>query len=99
MEMVLPLTINFFLSFKDGRIEQRKVCLTTEIQWLIERDPRWKNIKGIAIVDSTREARRKVSHEQRFYMTSHEDHNHLRSDYAPENFSMIKGLTVGFISA
>ncbi len=56
-----------------GRIEQRKVWLTTEIQWLIERHPRWKSIKGIAIVDSTREIRGKVSHEQRLYMTSHGD--------------------------
>jgi len=38
-----------------GRIEQRNVWLTPDVQWLIERHPRWKSIKGIAVVDSIRE--------------------------------------------
>ena len=56
-----------------GRIEQRNIWLTNEVPWLIERHPRWKSIKGIAIIDSTREVRGKASHEQRFYITSHEN--------------------------
>ena len=58
-----------------GRIEQRNVWLTSDVQWLIERHPRWKSIKGIAVVDSIREVQGRVSHEQRFYITSHGDKN------------------------
>lgn len=74
-----------------GRIEQRNVWLTHDIQWLIERHPRWKIIKGIVIVDSTREVQDKVSHEQRFYITSHSDKdanfiaNAIRSHWFVEN--------------
>ena len=37
-----------------GRIEERNVWMSTEVEWLIERHPRWKSIKGIAVVDSSR---------------------------------------------
>ena len=37
-----------------GRIEERNVWMSTEVEWLIERHPRWKCIKGIAVVDSSR---------------------------------------------
>jgi len=56
-----------------GRIEQRNVWLTSDVKWLIERHPRWKSVKAIAIVDSTREIQGKISHEQRLYITSHGD--------------------------
>jgi len=74
-----------------GRIEQRNVWLTADIKWLVERHPRWKSIKGIAIVDSMREVRGQVSHEKRLYITSHEDKdagfiaNAIRSHWFVEN--------------
>ena len=66
-------TVSKITNGDHGRIEQRNVWLTSDIQWLIERHPRWKSIKGIAIVDSIREVQGKSSHEQRLYITSHRD--------------------------
>lgn len=55
-------------------IEQRNVWLSSDVQWLIERHPRWKSIKGIAVVDSTpQENGKEETNEQRYYITSHED--------------------------
>lgn len=74
-----------------GRIEQRNVWLTNDVQWLIERHPRWKSIKGIAIIDSTREVQGRVSREQRLYITSHRNKdadfiaNAIRSHWFVEN--------------
>lgn len=68
-------TVSKISNNSHGRIEQRNVWLTNDVQWLIERHPRWKSIKGIAIVDSTREVQGKISHEQRLYITSHENKN------------------------
>ncbi len=67
----LSHTVSKITNGDHGRIEQRNVWLTSDVKWLIERHPRWKSIKGIAIVDSTREVQGKVSHEQRLYITSH----------------------------
>jgi predicted transposase YbfD/YdcC len=69
----IPHTVSEITSGDHGRIEQRNVWLTNDIQWLIERHPRWKSVKGIAVVDSTREVQGKVSREQRLYITSHGD--------------------------
>jgi len=66
-------TVSKIMTGDHGRIEQRNVWLTTDVRWLTKRHPRWKSIKGIAIVDSTREVQGKVSREQRLYITSHED--------------------------
>ncbi len=71
----LSHTVSKILNGDHGRIEQRNVWLIDDVQWLIERHPRWKSIKGIAIVDSTREVRGNKSHEQRLYITSHENKN------------------------
>ena len=74
-----------------GRIEQRNVWLISDIQWLVERHPKWKTIKSIAIVDSTREMQGKISREQRLYITSHGDKeadfiaNAIRSHWFVEN--------------
>ena len=55
-------------------IEQRNVWLSSDVQWLIERHPRWKSIKGIAVVDLTRQENGKEeTNEQRYYITSHGD--------------------------
>jgi predicted transposase YbfD/YdcC len=56
-----------------GRIETRKVWLCTEVNWLIESHPRWKSIRAIAMIESTREVRGKETYERRYYITSHHD--------------------------
>ncbi|KGJ88336.1 hypothetical protein ND2E_4172 [Colwellia psychrerythraea] len=37
-------TVNKTVNGDHGRIEQRNVWLTSDIQWLIERHPRWKSM-------------------------------------------------------
>lgn len=56
-----------------GRIETREVWLSTDIDWLIERHPRWKSINSIALICSTREVNGVKSYEQRYYISSHHD--------------------------
>lgn len=56
-----------------GRIETRKIWLTSEVDWLIENHPRWKSIKGIAVIESIREMNGKKSYERRYYISSHQD--------------------------
>ncbi len=56
-----------------GRIEQRKIWLTTDIDWLIERRPRWQSVKAIAVVESSREIQGDKPYERRYYITSHKD--------------------------
>ncbi len=86
-----PHTVSNSVTSDHGRIEQRNVWLTSDVQWLIERHPRWKSIKGIAIVDSIRDLQGKVSREQRLYITSHGTKsadfiaNAIRSHWLVEN--------------
>jgi len=47
-------TVSKTINGEHGRIEQRNVWLISDVQWLIERHPRWRSIKGIVIVDSIR---------------------------------------------
>jgi len=56
-----------------GRIETRKVWLTSDVKWLVERHPRWKSIRGIAMIESWREVSGKETYERRYYITSHHD--------------------------
>jgi predicted transposase YbfD/YdcC len=56
-----------------GRIETRKVWLISDVEWLIERHPRWKSIRGIAMIESWREVGGKETYERRYYITSHHD--------------------------
>jgi len=56
-----------------GRIETRDVWLTTDVDWLKERHPRWSSLKGMIVVCSTRELNGKISYEQRYYVSSHID--------------------------
>jgi predicted transposase YbfD/YdcC len=57
-----------------GRIAQREVWHTADVQWLIERHPRWQSIKGIIMVNSTRqETGQEETNEHRYYITSHAD--------------------------
>lgn len=52
-----------------GRYEIRKCFVTSEIQWLSEKK-NWKNLKSIAMVESTRIIKEKTTVEYRFYITS-----------------------------
>jgi predicted transposase YbfD/YdcC len=87
----IPHSVSKIVNGDHGRIEQRDVWLVNDVEWLIERHPRWKSIKGIVIVDSTREVQGKVSHEQRLYITSHRNKkadyiaNAIRSHWFVEN--------------
>jgi predicted transposase YbfD/YdcC len=55
-----------------GRIEQRRVWLTSDVSWLIARHPKWRTVKAIAIVESSRELPgKRLSHERRYYISSH----------------------------
>ena len=56
-----------------GRIETREVWLATDVNWLVERHPRWQSLKSIAVICSTREVNGVSSYEQRYYISSHED--------------------------
>jgi predicted transposase YbfD/YdcC len=54
-----------------GRIEKRKSCLCTDVDWLIERHPKWGTVKGIAVIEFERLIGKKRSIERRYYITSH----------------------------
>lgn len=56
-----------------GRVETRKVWLTSDVDWLIARHPRWKSIRGLALIESTREMNGNETYERRLYITSHSD--------------------------
>ena len=56
-----------------GRIETREVWLTKNVDWLVKRHPRWKSLKSIIVICSTREMNGKASYEQRYYISSHDD--------------------------
>ena len=87
----IPHSVSKIVNGDHGRIEQRNVWLVYDVEWLIERHPRWESIKGIVIIDSIREVQGKVSHEQRLYITSHKDKkadfiaNAIRSHWFVEN--------------
>ena len=69
----LPHSMHSSVDGDHGRIETREVWLTTHVDWLVERHPRWKSLKSIAVICSTREINGKTSYEQRYYISSHED--------------------------
>lgn len=69
----IPHTVYTSVNGDHGRIEERQVWLTTDVDWLVARHPRWKSIKSIAVICSTREVSGKRSYEQRYYISSHED--------------------------
>ena len=52
-----------------GRIESRKCTVIHDVKWLEERH-KWPGLRGVVIIDSTREIDTKVSLETRFYITS-----------------------------
>ncbi len=68
-----PHSIHRSINGEHGRIETREVWLTTSVDWLVERHPRWKSLKSIAVICSTREMNGKTTYEQRHYISSNED--------------------------
>ena len=69
----IPHSVHCSLNGDHGRIENREVWLTTEVDWLVARHPRWKSLKSIAVICSTREVNGVSSYEQRYYLSSHKD--------------------------
>ena len=72
-----------------GRIETRTYTAFHDIAWLQERHD-WPGLKGIVMVESTREIADKIEHETRFYITSlvwlaHQLGPVIRSHWAIEN--------------
>ncbi|MFC0180247.1 ISAs1 family transposase [Thorsellia kenyensis] len=56
-----------------GRIEERHVWMTTEVEWLRERHENWKSINSIIVVKSIREIKNQAdtqTEELRFYISS-----------------------------
>ena len=52
-----------------GRIETRRVTVLHDIAWLQERHG-WPGLKGIVVIDSTREIGARTERETRYYLTS-----------------------------
>jgi predicted transposase YbfD/YdcC len=52
-----------------GRIEARDITVIHDVGWLQQRHA-WPGLKGVVIVDSTREIGDKIEKETRFYITS-----------------------------
>jgi predicted transposase YbfD/YdcC len=72
-----------------GRIETRTYTVFHDIAWLQERH-NWPALKGVIMVESTREMGDKIEHETRFYITSlvwlaHQLGPVIRSHWAIEN--------------
>ena len=52
-----------------GRIETRRTVVTSDIDWLQDRDD-WSALKSIGMVESTREINGRRSNERRYYISS-----------------------------
>jgi predicted transposase YbfD/YdcC len=52
-----------------GRIETRRVTVVHDVAWLQERHD-WPGLKGVVIIDSTREIGARTERETRYYLTS-----------------------------
>lgn len=74
-----------------GRIETRSTWITTDIDWVLQRHPRWASVKGIAVVEAERLINNESSIERRYFITSHSDKdakfigNAIRSHWQVEN--------------
>lgn len=55
-----------------GRIEQRRVAVSTELDWLAERE-QWAGLAAVAMVESTRQIKGKTSVQRRYYLSSIKD--------------------------
>lgn len=66
-------SVNRSVDADHGRIESREVWLTSDVNWLVERHPRWSSVQSIAVVCSAREVNGERSDEQHYYISSHKD--------------------------
>lgn len=55
-----------------GRIETRRVVVSDELDWLDARQ-QWAGLKSVAMIESTRETKNRVSTERRYYLSSLSD--------------------------
>jgi predicted transposase YbfD/YdcC len=72
-----------------GRVEKRQYYITDAIEWLPKKED-WKDLKSIVMVKSTRETKKNITVENRFYITSLSPQPELaahaiRSHWAIEN--------------
>jgi predicted transposase YbfD/YdcC len=67
-----------------GRIEQRRIWATTEIQWFAEKG-KWKNLRSLIRVQAKRTVNGETSNEYRYYISS------LEADNASRLLSYIRG--------
>lgn len=57
-----------------GRLETRRYCLSTELDWLQDKE-NWTNLNAVVLVESVRESQDKTTTERRYYLTSLTDLN------------------------
>jgi predicted transposase YbfD/YdcC len=57
-------------SDKHGRHEEREIAVSDDVKWLYERNPHWKSIKSIGIVECTRQDKNKTTVERRHFISS-----------------------------
>jgi predicted transposase YbfD/YdcC len=72
-----------------GRIETRTITAIHDVAWLQERHD-WPGLRGVIMIESTREIAEKIERETRFYITSlvllaHQLGSVIRSHWAVEN--------------
>ena len=73
-----------------GRIEERKLRISHQIDWLHSRHPNWQSIKSIIEIESTRHLRDQQSCEKRYYVSSlppdaHRAAHAIRAHWGIEN--------------
>lgn len=52
-----------------GRLETRRYCLSTELDWLQDKE-NWTDLNAVVLVESVRESQGKTTTERRYYLTS-----------------------------
>jgi predicted transposase YbfD/YdcC len=53
-----------------GRVEVRRCCVSTDIDWLKERHPEWSNLNSIVAITSERHTGETVNQETRYFISS-----------------------------
>ncbi len=84
------LDIHKQLNKEHGRLEKRVCYVSTDVQWIEERHPKWKSVQSIIRVDSERTIKDKTTKETRYFVSSHclnakETLYRIRSHWAVEN--------------
>lgn len=71
-----------------GQLETRRYCLSTELDWLQGKTD-WVNLNAVAMVETVRESKDKITTERRYYLTSLTDlavvANTIRNHWSIEN--------------